>query len=93
MSREAFEKWVNENIKKEFDPIDINDVYKAWQEQAKRIAELEALNKELVEVADMLLMAKEYKEQVGKDDAYETMKNLAWANLKTALAKVKAVND
>jgi hypothetical protein len=29
--REAFEKWAQINIKKEFDPIDINDCYKAWQ--------------------------------------------------------------
>lgn len=29
--REEFEKWAQLNITKEFDPIDINDCYKAWQ--------------------------------------------------------------
>jgi len=48
--REAFEKWVQINIKKEFDPIDINDCYKAWQAaialQQAEIARLERIIKD-----------------------------------------------
>jgi uncharacterized coiled-coil protein SlyX len=48
--REAFEKWAQINIKKEFDPIDINDCYKAWQAAiASQEATINTLNDAITE--------------------------------------------
>lgn len=47
------------------------------------------IHEELVEALQLLIDAKDYKEQFGKDSLYESKKSRAWNKARKTLAKAK----